>query len=380
MSTTGVTKQPGGGLRNVAVGESRISSIDGERGILAYRGIDIHALAEASSFEETAYLLHAGRLPRKDELLAYAADLRRERAVPDGVLAVARQLPRGTHPMTALRTLVSALGAFDPDGEDESPAARVRKCRRLIAQMATVVALIDRLRGGLTPVAPDPSLSHAANFLYMLKGERPSEAAARSVDMALVLHADHEFNASTFAARVAASTLADVHGAITAALATLKGPLHGGANEAVMKTLEQIGSVGRVEAFVSEALLAKKKLMGFGHAVYRTEDPRATHLRQMSRALGEAAGEPKWYQMSERMEALVKAQKGLNPNVDFYSASAYRSLGIPTDLFTPLFAVSRVAGWTAHVLEQLENNKLIRPEADYQGLRDVPYVPLGQRA
>ena len=380
MSTTGVAKQPGGGLRNVAVSESCISSIDGARGILAYRGIDIHALAEASGFEETAFLLHAGRLPGKDELAAYAAELRRERAVPDGVLSIARQLPRGTHPMTALRTLVSALGAFDPDGEDESPAARSRKCRRLIAQMATLVALIDRLRNGLSPVAPDPGLSHAASFLYMLKGERPSDAAARSVDVALVLHADHEFNASTFAARGAASTLADMHGAITAALATLTGPLHGGANEAVMKTLEEIGSVARVEAFVSEALLAKKKLMGFGHAVYKTEDPRATHLRPMSRMLGEASGEPKWYQMSERMEALVKAQKGLNPNVDFYSASAYRSLGIPTDLFTPLFAVSRVAGWTAHVLEQLENNKLIRPEADYQGPRDVPYVPLGQRA
>jgi 2-methylcitrate synthase len=380
MSTTGLAKQPGGGLRNVAVSESRISSIDGERGILAYRGIDIHALADASSFEETSFLLHSGRLPRKDELLAYAAELRRERPVPDGVLGVARQLPRGTHPMTALRTLVSALGAFDPDGEDESPAARVRKCRRLTAQMATVVALIDRLRNGHTPVAPDPGLSHAANFLYMLKGTRPSPAEARSVDVALVLHADHEFNASTFAARVAASTLADVHGAITAALATLKGPLHGGANEAVMKTLEEVGSVGRVDAFVSDALASKKKLMGFGHAVYKTEDPRATHLRRMSRELGEATGDTRWYLMSERMEALVKAQKGLNPNVDFYSASAYRSLGIPTDLFTPLFAVSRVAGWTAHVLEQLDNNKLIRPEADYQGPRNVPYVPLAERA
>lgn len=380
MSTTGVMKQAGGGLRNVAVSESRISSIDGERGVLAYRGIDIHALAEASGFEETSFLLHAGRLPRRDELLAYATELRRERAVPDGVLGVARQLPRGTHPMTALRTLVSALGAFDPDGEDESPAARVRKCRRLTAQMATLVALIDRLRNGNTPVAPDPGLTHAANFLYMLKGERPSDAEARCVDVALVLHADHEFNASTFAARVAASTLADVHGAITAALATLKGPLHGGANEAVMKTLEEIGSLGRVDAFVSDALATKKKLMGFGHAVYKTEDPRATHLRKMSRALGEARGEIRWYQMSERMEGLVKAQKGLNPNVDFYSASAYRSLGIPTDLFTPLFAVSRVAGWTAHVLEQFDNNKLIRPEADYQGPRNVPYVPLAERA
>jgi citrate synthase len=380
MSTTGLAKQPGGGLRNVAVSESRISSIDGERGILAYRGIDIHELAEASGFEETTFLLHSGRLPRRDELAAFSAELRRERAVPDRILGVARQLPRDTHPMTALRTLVSALGAFDPDGEDESPGARVRKCHRLIAQMATLVALIDRLRSGRSPVAPDPGLSHAANFLYMLKGERPKEEAARCVDVALVLHADHEFNASTFAARVAASTLADVHGAITAALATLKGPLHGGANEAVMKTLEEIGGPERVEAFVHEALASKKKLMGFGHAVYRTEDPRATHLRRMSQALGVAAGETKWYAMSERMEALVKAAKGLNPNVDFYSASAYRALGIPTDLFTPLFAASRVAGWTAHVLEQFDNNKLIRPEADYQGPRDVRYLPVDERA
>jgi citrate synthase len=250
----------------------------------------------------------------------------------------------------------------------------------LIAQMATLVAALERIRGGLHPMAPDPGLSHAANFLYMLKGERPSPAAARSFDMALVLHADHEFNASTFAARVAASTLADVHGAITAAVATLKGPLHGGANEAVMKTLEEIGAPERLDAWVETALAQKQKLMGFGHAVYKTEDPRATHLRKMSKALGEETRETKWYAMSERMEALVKVKKGLNPNVDFYSASAYRGLGIPTDLFTPVFAVSRIAGWTAHVREQLANNKLIRPEADYQGPRDVRYLPIDQRA
>jgi citrate synthase len=379
MSTSGIAKQPGAGLRNVAVSESRVSSIDGERGILAYRGIDIHDLAEASSFEETTFLLHEGRLPGRAELEAFSRELVRARGVPDEVLAVARQMPRRAHPMASLRTLVSALGAFDKDAEDTSAEAQIRQSRRLIPQMATVVAAIDRLRRGLSPVAPDPALAHAANFLYMLRGERPSSEAGRAMDVALVLHADHEFNASTFAARVAASTLADVHGAITAAIATLKGPLHGGANEAVMKTLEQIGHVDAVEAFVRDALARKKKIMGFGHAVYRTEDPRATHLRRMSRALGEATGEPKWYALSERMEALVKAEKGLNANVDFYSASAYRALGIPTDLFTPVFAVSRIAGWTAHVLEQLANNKLIRPEADYQGPRNVPYVPLDQR-
>jgi citrate synthase len=379
MSSTGVAGQPGSGLRNVAVSESRISSIDGERGVLAYRGIDIHELAAASTFEETAYLLHEGRLPRRDELHAFSAELARERTLPEGVLAVVRALPRDAHPMAALRTAVSSLGAFDPDADDASRGALVRTSRRLIARMATVVAAIDRLRNGRAPVAPDLALSHAENFLYMLRGQRPSAEEARALDVALVLHADHEFNASTFAARVAASTLADVPGAITAAVATLKGPLHGGANEAVMKMLEEIRSVDRVEPFLNQALGEKRKIMGFGHAVYRTEDPRATHLRKLAKALGESKGEPQWYAMSERMEALVKAKKGLNPNVDFYSASTYRALGIPVDLFTPVFAVSRIAGWTAHVLEQLENNKLIRPEADYQGPRNVPYVPIEAR-
>ena len=369
----------GAGLRNVAVAESRISSIDGTRGILAYRGVDIHALAEHSCFEETAYLLHQGELPTRSELDAFSSELARQRAVPDTALAVLQALPLGTHPMTSLRTVVSALGASDPDAEDDGEAARVRKSRRLFAQMATVVALIERHRTGAPPVAPDPSLGHAANFLYMLTGRRPSDGAAKAMDLALVLHADHEFNASTFAARVAASTLADVHGAIVAAVATLKGPLHGGANEAVMKMLEAIGSPERAEAFVREAFAQKKKIMGFGHAVYRTEDPRATHLRPMSERLGASSGEAKWYEISRRVEDLVRAEKGLNANVDFYSASAYHALRIPTDLFTPVFAVSRVAGWTAHVLEQLADNKLIRPESEYVGRRDVRYVPLAER-
>jgi len=371
--------KPGAGLRNVVAGESALSSIDGERGVLAYRGIDIHALAEQSTFEEVAFLLHRGRLPRRAELDAFKEELARNRPVPAPTVALLRLLPASTHPMTSLRTAVSALGAFDPDANDDSPPANARKALRLVAQMATVVALVERVRKGRDPVAPDPRLSHAANFLYMLTGERPRPEAARAMDMALVLHADHEFNASTFAARVAASTLADVHGAITAALATLKGPLHGGANEAVMKTLEEIGAPDRAEAWVREALAAKKKIMGFGHAVYRTEDPRATHLRRMSRELGDAGGDRRWYDLSERLEALVRAQKGLNANVDFYSASVYHSLGIPTDLFTPVFAVSRVAGWTAHVLEQLGNNRLIRPESEYTGPRDVEYVPVDRR-
>jgi citrate synthase len=281
--------------------------------------------------------------------------------------------------MTALRTAVSALGGLDADGEDETEPARMRKAMRLTAQLATVVAAIDRMRGGRTPIAPDTQLPHAANFLFMLSGERPNDTAARAMDVALVLHADHEFNASTFAARVAASTLSDVHGAITAALATLKGPLHGGANEAVMKTLEEVGRPERAAAWVSEALAAKRKVMGFGHAVYRTEDPRAAHLRQLSRQIADEKRDRRWFDITEAIEAAVRSQRGLYPNVDLYSASLYRALGIPTDLFTPVFAVSRVAGWTAHVLEQLANNKLIRPESDYVGPRDVRYVPVEQR-
>ena len=369
----------GGGLRSVAVAESRISSIDGVRGILAYQGVNIHELAAHSSFEETYLLLQNGRLPKRAELEAFKEQAARDRGVPDGLFEILRALPPKTHPMTSLRTLVSALGAFDPEAEDASPEALLRTSRRLTAQMATLVAGIDRVRSGEQPVPPDASLSHAANLLYMLRGKRPSDADARALDIALVLHADHEFNASTFAARVAASTLAELHGAITAALATLKGPLHGGANEAVMRMLEAIGSPERAQGYVREAFAAKRKVMGFGHAVYKTEDPRATQLRRISRELGEAAGDTKWFGISERLEAVVKAEKGLYANVDFYSASAYRVLGIPTDLFTPLFAVSRIAGWTAHVREQLANNRLIRPEAEYVGPSHVPYLPIERR-
>jgi citrate synthase len=367
------------GLRNVVAGESAISTIDGERGILSYRGIDIHELARHSTFEEVVYLLHKGSLPTLEQLHAFRAQLARQRPIPDALLSVIRALPRTAHPMTTLRTAVSALGGLDPDAADDGLPAASRKAIRLVAQMATVVAAIDRVRNGRTPVAPDGQLSHAANFLYMLTGERPSDSAAPAMDVALILHADHEFNASTFAARVAASTLADVHGAITAAVATLKGPLHGGANEAVMRALEEIGRPERAAAWVAETLAAKRKVMGFGHAVYRTEDPRATHLRELSRSVGEETRQRKWYDIAAALEAAVRSGKPLYPNVDLYSAPLYRALGIPTDLFTPVFAVSRVAGWTAHVLEQLANNKLIRPESEYVGPRDVPYVPLAQR-
>ncbi|HET8645170.1 MAG TPA: citrate/2-methylcitrate synthase [Vicinamibacteria bacterium] len=374
------TARAGGGLRNVVAGQSAISTIDGQRGLLSYRGIDIHELAQHSTFEETVFLLHEGRLPTASELSHLGEVMAAERAVPEPVLALLRGLPVSTHPMAALRTAVSALSAYDPDaGADEEPRRR-RLALRLVAQSATLVAAIERARHGQPALAPDRGLGHAASFLSMLTGQRPQATAEKAMDVALVLHADHEFNASTFAARVAASTLADMHGAVTAALATLKGPLHGGANEAVMRTLEEIGALERAEDWVRQALRDKRKIMGFGHAVYRTEDPRATHLRRLSRVLGEAAGQRRWYDLSERVEAVVRQEKGFYPNVDFYSASLYHVMGIPTDLFTPVFAVSRMAGWTAHVLEQWSNNKLIRPESDYVGRRDVRYVPLAQRA
>jgi citrate synthase len=371
--------KPAAGLRHVVAGQSGISSIDGPRGVLAYRGIDIHELAERSSFEEVVFLLHRGTLPAKADLDEMRQALARERPVPAPVLDLLRALPAGTHPMTSLRTAVSALGAFDADAQDDAEPARRRKAVRLTAQMATLVAALDRIRKGKEPVAPDAALPHAANFLRMLEGTAPGPSAARAMDVALVLHADHEFNASTFAARVAASTLADIHGAVTAALATLKGPLHGGANEAVMQMLEVVGDPGRAEAWIKDAFAQKRKIMGFGHAVYRTEDPRATHLRRLSRQISEEAGDRRFYDVSERVESVVKAEKGLYANVDFYSASLYRMLGIPTDLFTPVFAISRIAGWTAHILEQLGNNRLIRPESEYTGPRDVVYVPLERR-
>jgi len=373
------TKAVGGGLRNVVAGQTALSTIDGAKGILTYRGIDIHDLAAQSTFEETVFLLHRGTLPTRGQLDAFRKELAAQRKLPDAALSILHALPKTAHPMSALRTVVSALGALDPDANDDGEAARTRKALRLTAQMATVVATIERIRNGWAPVSPDLQLGHAANFLYMLTGQRPDDEAARAMDVALVLHADHEFNASTFVARVTASTLADVHGAITAAIATLKGPLHGGANEAVMETLQQIGTPDKVDGFLKDAFAQKRKIMGFGHAVYKTEDPRATHLRRLSQKMGQKTGEAKWYDLSQKVEEYVKREKGLYCNVDFYSASLYHVMGIPTDLFTPVFAVSRVAGWTAHALEQLANNKLIRPESEYIGQTGVPYVPIDAR-
>lgn len=371
----------GKGLEGIVAANSGICWIDGEAGVLSYRGIDIHDLAENSTFEETTFLLWNGYLPNELALREFATHLAISRRLDQRIIGMIANFPREASPMEVLRTAVSALSLYDADEKDNSHDANVRKSFNLTAQVAMIVAIYDRLRKGLDLVPPDRSLSHAANFLWMLTGEKPSETAIKTMDMALVLHADHELNASTFAARVIAATLSDVHSAITGAIGALKGPLHGGANEGVMRLLLMIDKAGvdPVE-YVKNMLAAKQKISGFGHRVYKTEDPRATHLREMSKQLGHDAGDPKWYEMSRAIELYINADKKLNANVDFYSASTYATLGIDIDLYTPIFAISRIAGWTAHVIEQLDDNRLIRPRAEYVGpAYPAPYIPLGER-
>ena len=377
MSITRTTKP--GGLEDVVAATSAVCDVNGKEGRLFYYGLDIHDLAAHSSFEETVFLLWHGHLPTRRELEETRTELAKSRTLPPDVLRMMAELPRTAVPMEVLRTAVSLLSMYDPDDADSSREANVRKATRLVAQTPTIVAAIEALRKGRAPLAPRPDLSLAANFLYMLFGEEQDPTAVRAMDVALILHADHELNASTFAARVTAATLADMYSAIVAAICALKGPLHGGANEQVFKMLQAIGSPDRAAAYVKDQLAAGKKIMGFGHRVYRTEDPRATHLRRLSRELGEKRGEPQWHEISWQVEQAVKAERGLYANVDFYSASTYHNLGIPTDLFTPVFAISRMSGWTAHVLEQYGNNRLIRPRAEYVGPRHVPYTPLDER-
>ena len=368
------------GLQDVVAATSSICYIDGQKGILSYRGIDIHDLAEHSTFEEVCYLLWFGRLPKQTELDEMKAVMGRSRALPEPVIQLLKSLPGDAPPMDVLRTAVSALSHFDPDVAANDKPANLRKTYRLTGQIASIVATADRIRNGKEPVSPDSGLSHAANFVYMLTGEKPDATAERALDVALILHADHEFNASTFAARVTVATLTDIHSAIASAVGTLKGPLHGGANQDVMRMLIDIGETERAETYIKEALARKRKISGFGHRVYRTEDPRATHLRRMSRDLSESSGTRKWFETSRVIEEVVKREKNINANVDFYSATVYYNLGIPVDLFTPLFAVSRISGWAAHVLEQLDNNRLIRPRADYTGpAHPAPYIPMNER-
>ena len=356
------------GLEGVIATASGICYIDGEQGVLAYRGYDIHDLADQSTFEEVCYLLWFGNLPNASELKALEQRLAEERKLDASIIDCLRLAPKHALPMDVLRTIVSALSFYDSDYNRNDHDANVSKAIRLTSQLAMIVANYDRIRKGKPVVAPDQSLSHAANFLFMLNGAIPSETAERALDIALILHADHELNASTFAARVTAATLSDMHSAVTSAIGTLKGPLHGGANEAVFKILMEIDAQGADPVdYVTGMLAQKKKIPGFGHRVYHTEDPRATHLRQMSHDLGHSSGDSRWFEYSQKIEEFVKAEKKLNANVDFYSASTYHTLGIEVDLFTPIFAVSRVSGWTAHVIEQLDDNRLIRPRADYMG-------------
>jgi citrate synthase len=369
------------GLEGIVATNSTICYIDGDRGVLAYRGIDIHELAEHSNFEETCYLLWFGRLPNSAELTDFRRRLAQERHLHPAIHDFLHSAPRSALPMDVLRTAVSALAFYDPENTKNDHDANVNKAIRLTSQIAMIVASYDRIRKGKNVVDADQSLSHSANLLLQLNGTRPSPTAERALDIALILHADHELNASTFAARVVAATLSDMHSAVTAAIGALKGPLHGGANEAVFRILETVArEKADPVAYVRNMLAQKKKIPGFGHRVYHTEDPRATHLRAMSRDLGKASGQPEWYEMSEKIEAFVKAEKKLNANVDFYSASTYHTLGIDEDLFTPIFAVSRISGWAAHVIEQLDDNRLIRPRAEYLG-PEYPqrYVPVDQR-
>ncbi|CAM4359675.1 citrate synthase [Paenibacillus tarimensis] len=365
------------GLEGIVATTSSISSIID--GVLTYRGINIDELAEHATFEETAYLLWYGKLPNATELKGLMDELSANAAVPAEVLEQIKLYPKGTNSMAALRTAVSSLALYDESANDMSAEANLRKAIKLQAQLPTIVAAFARIREGQEPIAPKAGATIAYNFLYMLTGQEPEEVAVKALDQALVLHADHELNASTFAARVTVATLSDIYSGVTSAIGALKGPLHGGANEAVMVMLDEIGSVDNVEPYINEKLNNKEKIMGFGHRVYKNGDPRAKHLQHMSRELGKLTGNMELYNMSVKIEELVTGQKGLKPNVDFYSASVYTNLKIARDLFTPIFAISRVSGWTAHILEQYENNRLIRPRAEYTGPADSPFIPLEQR-
>jgi citrate synthase len=368
-----------GGLRDVVAVTSAICNVNGAEGKLSYFGYDIADLAEQSTFEEVVYLLWYGELPTRAQLDEHMRALAAERMLPPSIMSLLTTFPSGAPPMAVLRTAVSALAMYDDETADMSRAANVRKAVRLTARIPTIVAAFDRLRNGRRPVEPKPDAPLSTDFLSMLTGNAPDPRDARVLDIALILHADHELNASTFTAREVASTLADMYGAITAAIATLAGPSHGGANEKVMRMLEAIGSPDRTASWVADALDRHERIMGFGHAVYRTEDPRATVLRRLSREVGERTGDTRWFEISSLVEQEVREQKGLYANVDFYSASTYHALGIATDLFTPIFAISRIAGWTAHVLEQYDNNRLMRPRAEYTGPAARPYTPIDRR-
>ena len=369
------------GLEGIVATTSKICFIDGDKGILSYQGFNIHTLADNANFEEVIYLLWNGKLPSQSELQQLQSSLVAERELPAEVIDFLKNVPKGSSAMDVLRTAVSMLSLYDPLAADNSPAANEKKAVKLMARVASIVAAFDRLRNGKELVPGDPSLGYSANFLYTLTGKKPDDIMERVFDLALILHADHELNASTFAARVTAATLSDIYSAVTSAIGALKGPLHGGANEAVIQLLLSTKSSDDAMAKVKDDLTKKIKIPGFGHRVYHVLDPRAVHLKKMSEELGKRTNHLDLYEKSTCVEQTVRELKGLNANVDFYSASTYYSLGIPVDLFTPIFAISRMSGWTAHILEQYRNNRLIRPRADYTGAAEgQKWVPLQDRA
>ena len=367
------------GLEGVVAATTKLSDVRGLDGELIYCGYNINELAGKATYEEVVHLLHRGKLPNADELAALKAELAAARNLPDGVVELIKQLPKDASPMRAIRTVVSALACYEPPEAQDSIEDQASRAIKLIAQVPVITAYFHLARQDKPLPASDPTLGEAANFLYLIDGEKPSEAKEKTIDMCYILHADHGMNASTFSARVTIATLSGMYSAITSAIGTLKGPLHGGANEGVIKMLQEIGSVEKVDAFVEDCLKNKVKIMGIGHRVYKVLDPRAPHLKAMAEKLSGELGETKWLDMSERIRALMVSKKNLHPNVDFYSATVYYSLGIPTDLFTPLFAIARTSGWTAHVLEQLADNRLIRPKSLYDGPDDLKYAPVEDR-
>ena len=380
MSTASASPTVSKGLEGIVAAHTRLSDVRGDIGQLIYCGYDINELAGKVSYEEVVHLLYHNHLPNAKELADLKAVLAGYRELPQGVIDLLTNLPKDCPPMHAIRTGVSALGCYDTTADDDNMDAQRRKALRLIAQIPVITAYFHRSRQGLPIVAPDPKLGEAANFLWMIDGEKPSVEKESTMDMCYVLHADHGMNASTFSARVTIATLSDMYSAVTTAIGTLKGPLHGGANEGVIKMLKEIGSLEQVDAYVADCLAQKRKIMGIGHRVYKVLDPRAPHLKRMAQILSSKLGEPKWIQMSERIAEIMLQEKNLHANVDFYSATVYYSLGIPTDLFTPIFAIARTSGWTAHVLEQLADNRLIRPQSVYTGPVGLTVSPIAQRA
>jgi len=368
----------GEGLEGIVAAPSSICSI--ENGILRYRGISIEELSQNASFEEVVYLLWYGKLPTQGDLTKFKQSLDDQAQLPEPVISAMQSYPKKANFMEVLRTTVSLMSFYDPDEGDESLEANQRKALRLTAQIPHLITSWEHIRQQRQPIYPKKGVGMAANFIYMLHGKDPSELEVKTYDRALVLHADHEFNASTFAARVTAATLSDMYSSITTAIGTLKGPLHGGANQKVMETLLSIGELENVEPYLKSAFERKERIMGFGHRVYKTGDPRARELKQMSELLSKERGETKWFEMSKKIEKIVNRDKKLLANVDFYSASTYFMLGIPFDMYTPIFAMSRISGWTAHVMEQLTNNRLIRPRADYIGVEEAHYIPINQRS